>query len=760
MTEPVFRPHSSHWGAFSAALDGDEVLVRAHPGDPDPSPLLENFTDTLRHRARVARPMVRRGWWTRGPGADKARGRDGFVAVPWDEVLDRLAGELGRVQAEHGAVGVYGGSYGWSSAGRFHHAQSQLHRFLNTALGGYVRSVNSYSSGSASVLLPHVFGSFGVATRRNVTWAQIVAHTDVVVAFGGMPLRNMAVAAGGVSRHIERDAMAVAAARGCRFVNVGPLRSDLAVGEWLPVVPGTDTALMLGLMHTLVTEGLHDVAFLGRCCAGWEMLEGYLLGQDGVVKDAAWASAICGVAAAEIVALARRMAAGRTLVVVAHALQRSEHGEQPVWAAAALAAALGQLGLPGGGFSYALGTLAHYGRRDVAAPIPTLLQGRNGVEAFIPVARIADMLLNPGSAFEYEGRHLVYPHVRLVYWAGGNPFHHHQDLNRLREAFTRPETVVVHESAWTATARHADIVLPCTTTLERADIGGSVNDPLLVAMHPVAAPFGEARDDYAVFSALAERMGCGAAFTEGRDTMGWLRHLYEPTRRAMGVAAPDFDAFWAAGETELPLAPDDGGGLRALRKDPAGHALGTPSGRVELASAVVAGWGYAECPGHPAWLAPTEAPGPGARLWLVANQPATRLHSQLDFGRHSQRAKRRGREVLSLCPGDAAARGISDGDAVRVFNARGACLAVARVTTDVMAGVVQLPTGAWFDPDADGMCRHGNPNVLTRDVGTSRLSQGSSGQLCAVEVERYDLALPAVAAYESPEGEVSGQLSA
>ncbi len=115
-------------------------------------------------------------------------------------------------------------------------------------------------------------------------------------------------------------------------------------------------------------------------------------------------------------------------------------------------------------------------------------------------------------------------------------------------------------------------------------------------------------------------------------------------------------------------------------------------------------------------------------LHLVANQPATRLHSQFDFGGHSDAEKHRGREVMRMHPDDAAARGIADGDIVRLFNARGACLAAADVTDDIRAGVVQLPTGAWYDPeDADEdnpLCVHGNPNVLTRDVGTSSLAQG------------------------------------
>jgi biotin/methionine sulfoxide reductase len=757
----VFRPHSAHWGVFSAAWDGQTLAVRPHPGDPDPNPLLQNFPSALRHRARVAEPMVRRGWLDRGPGPDTMRGQDGYVPMPWPEVLDRVADELRRVQRAHGIGAIFGGSYGWASAGRFHHAQSQVHRFLNTTLGGYVRSVNSYSAGASAVILSHILGSMDEVARRNVTWEQIVEHSDVVLAFGGMALRNSRVASGGISRHIERESMRRAAQRGCRFVNISPLRHDLpeeAQATWLAARPGTDTALMLGLAHTLVSESLHDRAFLADFCDGWDAFEHYLMGrQDGQPKTARWAARVCGLPEATLLALARSLAGKRVLVVVAHSLQRAEHGEQPVWMGAVLAALLGQIGLPGGGYSYALGTLAHYGKRTNAVPSAALPQGTNGVKEFIPVARIADMLLHPGEPFDYNGQRRTYPHVRLAYWAGGNPFHHHQDINRLRDAFRTLDTLIVHELAWTATAKHADIVLPCTMTLEREDIGAAPTDPMMVAMHRIAEPHGLARDDYDIFADLAERLGRREAYTEGRSTRDWLRHLYEKTRAALaarGDEAPDFDTFWERGELQLPQQPDDGGILRAFRDDPRGHPLPTPSGKVQISSAAVASFGYADCPGHPAWLPPQEAPNARHPLFLVANQPATRLHSQLDFGSHSADAKRRGREVCRLHPTDAAARAIADGDIVRLFNDRGACLAAARVTDDVMAGVVQLPTGAWYDPDdpaaARPLCVHGNPNVLTRDVGTSSLAQGSSGQLAAVQVERFDGVLPTIRAYDPP----------
>jgi biotin/methionine sulfoxide reductase len=753
--------HSSHWGAFSARLRDGTVEIVSHPRDPAPSPLLGNIPASLSHRARIARPMIRRGWLERGPGPDPQRGRDEFVPVDWPRALDLVAAELQRVYRAYGPRGVFGGSYGWASAGRFHDAPRQLHRFLNTA-GGYVRSVGSYSSGAATVILPHVIGPQEAVAGNNVSWDELVAHSALVLAFGGMALKNNDVGGGGTGEHIARARLCAARRRGVEFRLISPLRDDLPPeieATWHPIRPGTDVALMLGIAHTLVSEGLQDRAFIDRFCVGYETFEAYLLGRsDGQPKNAAWAAAICGLPADEIAGLARRAAAQRTLVTCSQSLQRAEHGEQPLWMGVVLAALLGQIGLPGGGFAYALGSTSNTGKPPLAVPLPTLPIGQNSIADFIPVARIADMLLNPGERFDFNGRRLSYPETKLVYWAGGNPFHHHQDLNRLRMAFARPETVVVHDSVWTASARRADIVLPATITLEREDIGGAAGDPLLVAMHrAVAAPFGEARDDYDIFSALAERLGIAEAFTEGRASREWLRHLYEPTRLALlarGVDAPDFDQFWEAGELVLPTLPRDGGIVRAFRRDPETAPVPTPSGKVEIASVTIAGFGYEDCPGHPAWLPPSEASGARFLLQLIANQPATRLHSQLDFGATSQASKIKGREPVRIHPQDAVVRGVGDGDIVQLYNDRGACLAAAVLSDALVPGVVQLSTGAWYDPAdpaADkAMCVHGNPNVLTRDAGTSKLAQGCSGQLTVVQIERFDGPLPPVKAFDPP----------
>jgi biotin/methionine sulfoxide reductase len=755
-----FKPHTSHWGVFSARLGKAGLEVRPYAGDPDPNGIIDNFPGALRHQARIARPAIRRGWLERGPGPDDRRGRDEYVSVSWEKALDLLGNELTRIRDARGPGAVFGGSYGWSSAGRFHHAQSQVHRFLNIAMGGYVRSVNSYSSGASSVLLPQILAGYEDITKRNVTWEQIADKTEIVIAFGGMALKNSMVAGGSISKHVERGAMAAARQRGCAFILVSPLRDDLpaeAGAEWMTARPGTDTALMIGIVHTLVSEGLHDQAFLDRYTEGWPVFLRYLTGEaDGQRKDAEWATAICGIDADIIRKLARRLAGKRSLITVSHSLQRAEHGEQPVWMALVLAAALGQIGLPGGGYAYSLGAIGYYGRRVNAVPGPTLQQGRNGVADFIPVARIADMLLHPDTTYRYNGETRTYPDIRLVYWAGGNPFHHHQDLNRLRKAFAKVDTLVVHELAWTATARHADIVLPSTMTLEREDIGYSSNDPLMIAMHRIAEPFGLARDDYEIFADLAERLGAREPFTEGRTTREWLAHLYEPARASMerqGLAAPDFEEFWQAGSLTVPQQADDGGVLRRFREDPVAHPLRTPSGRIEIFSKRIAGHGDADCPGHPVWLEKTDVPDADSPFFLIANQPATRLHSQLDFGGHSLEAKHRGREVARMNPRDAEPRGIADGDIIRLFNIRGACLAAVRVTEEIAPGSIQLPTGAWYDPmdpeEEAPLCVHGNPNVLTRDVGTSSFAQGCTGQITTVQVERFNGNLPPIRAFDA-----------
>ena len=183
----------------------------------------------------------------------------------------------------------------------------------------------------------------------------------------------------------------------------------------------------------------------------------------------------------------------------------------------------------------------------------------------------------------------------------------------------------------------------------------------------------------------------------------------------------------------------------------------TVSGRIEIFSPTVAGFGYDDCPGHPTWLEPAEWIGAENNrypLHLVSNQPSTKLHSQLDHGCHSRAAKVKDREPITVHPDDARARGLLSGDIVRVFNDRGACLAGVVVDDNITQGVVQMSTGAWYDPLEPGvpgsLCKHGNPNVLTLDKGTSKLAQGPIAHTCLVELEKFDGDPPPVTAFDPP----------
>ena len=763
----ISRYSASHWGAFTAKVeDGRLVAVERFAKDPVPNQHIEALPGTVHADNRVIQPAVRAGYRAGGSkGNGAGRGAEPFVAITWDEALDLVAGELKRIKQSHGNQAIFGGSSGWASAGRLHHAPTLLHRFLN-GYGGFTGHVTNYSFGAALVIMPHVMGSVDAVAGAVTSWPAIVKHTGLAVMFGGAALKHQNVTFGGAGDRSYGTWLRRAREAGVEFVSVSPIRDDapdFLDAQWISPRPNTDVALMLGLAHTLVAEGLHDQDFLARYCIGYDRFEAYLMGAtDGVAKDAAWAAAVADVDADVIRRLARRMAQQRTMIMTAWALQRADHGEQVCWMTATLACLLGQIGLPGGGFGLGYGSMNGMGNPRRPVRVPDLVPaGTNAVDTVIPVARVTDMLLHPGAEYDFNGKRLAYPDIRFIYWAGGNPYHHQMDLNRLLQAWRRPETIVVHEPWWTASARHADIVLPATTTLERNDIGASPYDRFFFAMQQAIDPQGEARSDFDIFAGLADKLGFGATFTEGRDEMEWLRHLYDVARQGAAqydLELPDFDRFWDAGHVEIPEPDQDHVMLADFRADPEAQPLKTPSGKIEIYSETIAGFGYDDCPPHAAWLEPAEWLGGAIAhsypLHLISSQPGHRLHSQMDGGSVSQSTKVAGREPVWIHPANAVARGIGDGALVRVYNGRGQCLAGALVTERIRLGVVQLSAGAWFDPVEPGTAgsleRHGNANVLTLDKGTSKLAQGPSPLTTLVEVEPYTGSAPEVSVFSAP----------
>ena len=718
----------THWGLYDFHVENGVLKdVTPVPDDPDPSPIGRNLIEG-NYAHRVTQPSVRKGFLE----GDKSsvRGNDEFVSVKWDEAFDLVASELRRVKETYSNNSIYAGSYGWASAGRFHHALSQLHRFLS-CIGGYTESVNTYSFAAAEVILPHVIGRYDGLLKAPTSWPEIIDHCELMVCFGGMPLRNSQITNGGMGKHLQRDYMHRAKSAGVNFVNISPIRSDNAIGlasDWIPARPGTDVALMLGLAFELYTNNLHDTEFLEHYCSGFDKFEQYLTGlSDNQPKTPNWASAITGIPSPRIKTLAHRMAESKTMISLAWSLSRHQHGEQPYWMAITLAAMLGQIGLPGTGIGLGYGVENKVGKNVSGKYLGSFPRLANPANSRIPVARLTDMLEHPGQTYRYDNTEHRYPDIRLIYWAGGNPFHHHQDLNRLKVAWQRPETVICHELVWNSTALHSDIVLPVASFLERNDIGGAPNEDILVAMKQALPPLAASLTDYEIFSRVAERLGIANAFTQGKTEADWIRSIYETTTAA-NPHMPDFKTFWANGVHEF-QTPAPHNLFSRFRQDPDKHKLETSDGRIMISINTM---------GHPVWIEPGEWLGSTGEypFHLISHQPASRLHSQLYYGETSQSEKIAGLAPLGISSIDATASRFAAGDKVRVSNARGAFYAAIHIDDNIMPSVLSIATGAWWDPDEDGICRNGNPNAVTQDIGTSDLAQGPSALTCMVAIEK------------------------
>ena len=598
-----------HWGAFHGIVkDGRAVEFRPWQGDPAPSPQLPGVLDSLYSESRIRYPMVRRAWLDKGPGADPAgRGGGDFMRVSWDKAIELVALEIARVRKEYGQQAVFAGSYGWKSPGRLHNCQTLLRRMLNLT-GSYTNKTGDYSTGAAQVILPYVSGSIEVY-EQCTTWNNLAKNCELMVFWGCNPLNNSQIAYQ-IADHGAWPGIAGLKKAGTKVLCIDPVRTETCValnGEWLAPNPQTDVAMMLGIAHTLYKEGLHDQKFLDRYTTGFDKFLPYLLGiSDGTPKTAEWAAQICGIPADTLHDLARRFAKHRTMLALGYSTQRQHHGEQVHWMLITLASMLGQIGLPGGGY----GLSYHYasgGAPTATTPILKAIDDASGQKhegaawlansgsVSIPVSRLVETLLNPGKTMQFNGSDIKLPMIKLAYWAGGNPFSHQQDRNEMLRAWRNLDTFIVHDVQWTATARYADIVLPATTSYERNDIEqiGDYALSHIMAMKKIVEPVFEARNDFDIFAAIADKLGKGYEFTQGRTEMDWIRGFYEAAKvesRGMGMEMPVFDVFWNSNKPlAFPISDAQKDFVRHadFRADPLLNALGTASGKFELYSKAI-----------------------------------------------------------------------------------------------------------------------------------------------------------------------------
>lgn len=778
----TWKVTGSHWGAFRAHIYAGKVQeIKPLELDKNPTEMLNGIKGIIYSPSRVRYPMVRLDWLKKHKYSADTRGNNRFIRVTWDEALDLFYRELERVQKEYGPWALHAGQTGWNQTGSFNNCTAHMQRAVGMH-GNFITKVGDYSTGAGQTIMPYVLGSTEVYAQ-GTSWSEILENSDNIILWANDPVKNLQVG-WNCETHESFKYLAELkekVAKGeINVLSVDPVKNKTQrylENDHLYINPMTDVAFMLAVAHVLYNENLYDKKFIDTYCLGFEEFIQYVQGKtkDKVEKTPEWAAAICGVKADKIREFARMLVSGRTQILMGWCIQRQEHGEQPYWAAAVVAAMVGQIGLPGGGISYG----HHYSSIGVpstgfAGPggFPRNLdQGMkpkwdnndfNGYSRTIPVARWIDCLLEPGKEINYNGGKVKLPDFKMMVISGCNPWHHHQDRNRMKKAFRKLQTVVTIEFAWTATCRFSDIVLPACTQWERNDIDvyGSYSNKGLIAMHRLVDPLFQSKPDFQIMSELTQRFGRREEYTRGMSEMEWIESLYNDCKKANEgkFEMPEFNEFWEKsvldfGEGKSWVRHAD------FRKDPELNPLGTPSGFIEITSRKIGRYGYEHCQEHPMWFEKSERShgGPGSDkypFWLQSCHPDKRLHSQMCESEEFRATYAvQGREPVYINPIDAKAKGIKDGDLVRVFNGRGQLLAGAVLTDSYPRGVIRIEEGAWYGPlnEKEGaICTYGDPNTLTQDIGSSELAQATSANTCIVDFEKFTGKVPPVTSFGGP----------
>ncbi|HCH4037578.1 TPA: trimethylamine-N-oxide reductase TorA [Vibrio parahaemolyticus] len=778
----TWKVTGSHWGAFRAHIYAGKVQeIKPLELDKNPTEMLNGIKGIIYSPSRVRYPMVRLDWLKKHKYSADTRGNNRFIRVTWDEALDLFYRELERVQKEYGPWALHAGQTGWNQTGSFNNCTAHMQRAVGMH-GNFITKVGDYSTGAGQTIMPYVLGSTEVYAQ-GTSWSEILENSDNIILWANDPVKNLQVG-WNCETHESFKYLAELkekVAKGeINVLSVDPVKNKTQrylENDHLYINPMTDVAFMLAVAHVLYNENLYDKKFIDTYCLGFEEFIQYVQGKtkDKVEKTPEWAAAICGVKADKIREFARMLVSGRTQILMGWCIQRQEHGEQPYWAAAVVAAMVGQIGLPGGGISYG----HHYSSIGVpstgfAGPggFPRNLdQGMkpkwdnndfNGYSRTIPVARWIDCLLEPGKEINYNGGKVKLPDFKMMVISGCNPWHHHQDRNRMKKAFRKLQTVVTIEFAWTATCRFSDIVLPACTQWERNDIDvyGSYSNKGLIAMHRLVDPLFQSKPDFQIMSELTQRFGRREEYTRGMSEMEWIESLYNDCKKANEgkFEMPEFNEFWEKsvldfGEGKPWVRHAD------FRKDPELNPLGTPSGFIEITSRKIGRYGYEHCQEHPMWFEKSERShgGPGSDkypFWLQSCHPDKRLHSQMCESEEFRATYAvQGREPVYINPIDAKAKGIKDGDLVRVFNGRGQLLAGAVLTDSYPRGVIRIEEGAWYGPlngKEGAICTYGDPNTLTQDIGSSELAQATSANTCIVDFEKFTGKVPPVTSFGGP----------
>jgi anaerobic dimethyl sulfoxide reductase subunit A len=721
----------------------DGVIIRIEGDDREPDlvsdpqlrPCIRGRSYRRRqyHPDRLKYPMKRTG----------RRGQGDFERISWDEALDMMARELDRIKTEYGNAAIYV-PYGTGSYNQINGRQT-AQRLMNL-YGGSLGYYNSYSWACISKATPYVYGTTTTGNQRQ-DWL----NSKYILMWGWNPAE---MRDGTNTEFFIKKARE----RGAKTVCIDPRMTLSAVAladEWVPIRPGTDTAMMSAMAYVLITENLFDRDFVGKYCLGFEksqMPEGaegeesykdYILGtRDGIPKTPGWAQPITGVSSETITRLAREYGTTKPAVLYqGYGMQRRAYGEQVVRAGCVLPALTGNVGIPGGwagGMALQAPDGGPFwnvfpsGRNPVTARIPSFLW----TEAVLrgPEMTAEDGLLGTGR---------LENGIKMIWAVACNALvNQHGNINRTAEILRDEnlvEFLVVQDNFLTPTGRFADLLLPACTQFETWGLedGWKYGDEVILMPRIVDPPF-ETKSDYRICSEIAERMGLLEAYTEGRKERDWIAWAIERYRSTRFPDVPALDEFEASniGAYSLPVT-EPAVAFADFRRDPEKHPLPTPSGKIEIFSKRLFEMGRPdEIPAVPKYIQEWESPfGPEARkypLQCVGHHYMPRIHSIMDNVDWVNEAFP---QRIFINPVDAGSRGIEDGKKVKVYNDRGVIIMPCRITDRLLPGVVAIPQGAWWTPDHEGTDTRGSVNSLTSERWTP-LAFGNAQHTIMVQVER------------------------
>ena len=710
---------------------------------------------SIRHRIynpdRLKSPMRRR------PGTKRGAGQ--WDPISWEEAYDEIATTIQRLIKAYGNESIYlnygTGTLGGTITRSWPPAETPVARLMN-CVGGYLNHYGDYSAAQIEAAVVYHYG--GWIGSNSFDDAK---NAKLQVMFGNNPLETRM--SGGGETFVTQQTKKL---HDVRTVVIDPRYSETALGiadEWIALRPGTDTALISGLAHVMISEKLVDQKFLDTYTLGFDeehmpagipagnSYKAYIMGDgsDGVEKTPEWAAAITGVGAPTIVRFARELGTARPVQISqGWGPQRHANGENQSRAIFTLAALTGSIGVAGGGTgeregAYGLPMVNTFG--STPNPVKTSISVFGWTEA---IERGAEMT---ALADGVQGKDKLDVPIKMVWQYAGNALtNQHADINRttkLLEDDTKCEFIVVIDNQMTVSARYADILLPDTSNAEQLDIvqqGSAGNMGYAIVADKVIEPLFDTKTVYEMMTEIAKRLGVEQAFTEGKTQEDWVRQVVEESQPGV-PGLPDFASLRTMGVWKV-KSPDASGniGLKSFRDDPVANPLKTPSGKIEIFSQqlweIAKTWELPEgdkitaLPEHVAtWEGAEEArTNEKYPLQVIGHHYKQRTHStygNVDWMREAHP------QVVWMNPLDAKARGVANGDLVEVFNDRGRIRLPVRVTPRIAPGVLSVPQGAWYAPDKNGVDVGGAVNTLTSWRPTA-LSKGNAQHTALVQVEK------------------------